>query len=143
MGRTVTATDDRPRSLVESPVSAIAATYPPQSPPHDAVLVPVVHALVDEWVQAARMFGPLPPLRSEAFLDAQPAQQIAALLVIAEAWLIADPHRVIRNVHKQVSDDIHGGESRRWHDWAVNHVPHTELQRRRAVPGHTALRDVS
>ena len=136
----VTAVDERRPELDVSPA---AAGYPPQSPPNDALLIPVVHALVDGVVQVARQIGPLPPIRSEAFLAAEPAQQIAALLVAAEAWLIADPHRVIRSVLKQASDDIHGGESARWRDWAVNRVPFAELQRRRAVPGQLATRSTS
>ncbi|MGH3566228.1 MAG: hypothetical protein ACRDRH_09380 [Pseudonocardia sp.] len=114
------------------------------SPPDDAVLLlPLVHALVDEHVQAAHHHGPIPPVRSPEFLTAHPDQQTAALLIAGTAWIVADPHRTYRTLLRQTSHDVHGGDTTFWRRIAANHIPHTELERRRALPGPALMPDTT
>jgi len=108
---------------------------PAAFPADEAILLPLVHTLVTERLRVARLHGPIPPIRSQDYLSAHPDQQTAALLVCGAAWLISDPHRTHRALLRQVSDDVHGGDTRFWRRVAANHVPYTELVRRRAVPG--------
>ncbi len=51
----------------------------------DAELWAAVHAAVDPVVRAARRLGPLPALRSRAFLEAPDLVKVAVLLVAGEA----------------------------------------------------------
>lgn len=111
--------------------SPVAATYPDSTPGSDAVLLPAVHAITQPLIDAARQHGPLPAVRSQAFLDAPRDVQVAALLVVATAYLVADPHRTIRHVLLGASDDIRAawpaGIADRW-------LPHEDAQRRRYPP---------
>lgn len=100
--------------------------------PNRGEILAAVHALVDEWVEAARPYGTLPPVTSVAFLAAEPAQQLAALLVLAEAWLAQDPHQVIRAVMRQTADDVHGGDPAFWRRMADLHRA-VEYRRRAAA----------
>lgn len=97
----------------------------------DEELIPVVWAAIDPVVRAAiEAHGRLPRLRAAEFANAPVLVQRAVLLV-GGSWLVfGDP---TRHLLKQVSLDVHGGDTGNWHDWAANHVPFDELQRRRGV----------
>lgn len=115
--------------LVDKPIPP-----PPHlSPPSDGVLLPIVHDLIRPYVEAAQRHGPLPPVRSEEWYDADPEVQLASLLVLGAAWLVSDPHRVIRNALKQVSTDIHSGRPRGYWARSADEPSFEELQRRRGV----------
>lgn len=124
--------------------------------PNDAEVLAAVHGLVAPHVLAAEQRGGLPPVRSDDWLNAPPAVQLAALLVLAEAWLVANPEQVIRSRLRAASDDISGAA-----DWPYlisggtttrapggepahlpypGHVPHDEIRRRRGQPGPLARR---
>lgn len=128
---------DRDPDAPTPPERHAPVQVPPLSPPHDGLLLPAVHALVEPYAAAARHgYGPLPNVRSAEFLDAPAAVQLAALLVLAEAWVVGDPHQVVRAMLKQVSRDVHdamGGVEgvRRWRE---SSVPGDEMRRRRYPP---------
>lgn len=116
---------------------------PPCSPPFDALLIPAVHDLVDEFVQAAREVtggAALPRLRSEEFLDAEPAVQLAVLLIAAEASVIADPHMVVRALQRQVGHDIHGGDRLTWRRLGLQYTRNAALVAERQTE-HRAVAD--
>lgn len=73
-------------------------------------LIVAVHGVVDRVVRIARTFGPLPPLRSEAFLSAPTVVQLAVLLVLGEAWLTGDGV-----LDTWLTDDFPGGRYHRPH----------------------------
>jgi hypothetical protein len=78
-------------------------------------LLAAVHALVNPLVEAARRaYGPLPSLKTSEFLQADENVRVATLLVVAEAYLLADPHQVIRAALRSAAEDVHGGDTRRW-----------------------------
>lgn len=60
------------------------------NPPTDADLITAVWAVVDPVVRAARRHGPIPAVRSAAFLAAPRVVQLGALLVCGEARVIED-----------------------------------------------------
>ncbi len=102
----------------------------------DELLIPAVYAATAAVVAHAQTFGPLPALRSPEFLAAPAVVQQAVLLVCGCAWVInGDP---VRAVLREVSHDVHGGDTGFWRAVADNHLPYTELQRRRAQPGPLA-----
>lgn len=87
-------------------------------------------------VDAARRVhgGPLPSMRTTEFLDAQPVVKLACLLVLAEAWLVADPHQVIRAQLREASDDVHNGDTEFWNELARRRT-RDQVLAARAVPG--------
>ena len=83
-------------------------------------LLAAVHALVDPIVAATqRECGPLPSMKSDEFLLASRRVRVATLLVVAEAYLVEDPHQVIRAALRSASGDVHGGETTRWASFAA------------------------
>lgn len=82
-------------------------------------------------VAAARAYGPLPAVTSDAFLTGPLVVRQATLIVVGVSRVhLGDP---VRALLREVSSDIHGGDTRHWRDFAANHVPFDELQRRRGV----------
>ncbi|MGH4013155.1 MAG: hypothetical protein ACRDSL_04335 [Pseudonocardiaceae bacterium] len=81
---------------------------------------------------------PWPVVGSPAWWTAREPVRIAALLVLAESWLVADPEQQIRQRLRQVSHAISEGM-----DWsaAAHHLayePHRVVARRRAELGPLA-----
>ena len=56
-----------------------------------------------------RVGGPLPPIRSQEWLDLDDDAKVASLLVLACAWLAEDPRQAALREMKEVSLAIHGG----------------------------------
>ena len=70
---------------------ASAPTEPAaDEPAGDELIIPAVHAVVHPIVTAARRNGPLPPVRGRQFLEAPDPVKLAVLLVLAQAWIVAD-----------------------------------------------------
>jgi hypothetical protein len=93
----------------------------------ELVLLAEVHRIVSEAIKGAG--GSVPPVGSPAWWSADPASRIAGLLVLCEARLVDDPHRIAAEQLRDVSLAISGAMD--WRAFANRHVPHTELQRRR------------
>lgn len=105
----------------------------------DPELRAAVHQLVAQMVGPAReQHGPLPGVGTPPWWAAPADVQLAALLVLAEAHLIADPQSAAATMLKDASTAISGGL-----DWtaAATNPSHAELARRRDAPG-PAGRDV-
>lgn len=64
------------------------------------------HELVDQHVQAAHAAGGVAEVGTPEFLEAAPEQQLAALLVLAEAYLIANPEQRIKTALIDASHDV-------------------------------------
>ncbi len=90
-----------------------------------------VHRLVGRAVEMAG--GPVPPVGSPQWWSAAPMARLAGLLVLAERYLLDDPHRIAADQLKAVSLAISGAMD--WRRFAECHVPHTELQQRREELG--------
>lgn len=77
----------------------------------------------------------LPDVGSPEWWAAPSRTRIASLLVLAEAQLVADPDRQMRERLRQVSQAISSGM-----DWSetARHMSYAELERRRAEPGPNA-----
>lgn len=102
-------------------------------PGRDEVLA-TVRRVVHPWVLAARARGVLPAVSSDEFASADWVVQVACLLVAAEAWVVEDPRQTQRAELAETSRDIHGGDPTFWRSFATNHVPYSDLQRRRYPP---------
>jgi hypothetical protein len=92
-----------------------------------------VLAEVDRFVKKVfEVAGPdVPKLSDPAWLTAPPAAKIASLLVLAEAYLVTDPHLIAAEMIKDVSVAISSSRT-----WSAASLPsHAELVRRRAEPG--------
>lgn len=85
--------------------------------------------------KAIAVAGSVPAAGSPAWMTAAPAAQIAGLLVLAEAYLINDPHQVAAEMIKDASVAV--SSSRRW-SAAAAQPSHHELRQRRAEPGPLA-----
>jgi hypothetical protein len=108
----------------------------------DEELHATVHALVELAVRRAlEQFGPLPELRSPAFLAADPLAQSAVLLVLGEAWLVSDPHelaeRIVAERRNAASKDVHAADPKVWRDLASRRaelrMPLPEYRRNRGA----------
>lgn len=88
-------------------------------------IAPHIAAARDEWD------GRLPRIRSEEWLAAPDSVKVATLLTCGIAYFIADPHRVVRDALKQISNDLRGDAREGWRRAADSHVPHEEMTRRR------------
>lgn len=80
----------------------------PLTDPHDGVLLPAIHALIAPYLERARAHGPTPPLRSEAWLDAHPDQQLAHLLLCGVDRVLFDPRALVADLIKQAGQDVAG-----------------------------------
>lgn len=122
---------ERRRRAAQASARDIALGGDPDMPyllaAHDAI-APLIADARAEWD------GRFPPIRSEEWLDAPDSVKVATLLTCGLAWLVADPHRVVRGALKQVSDDIHGGNVEFWRRTAAEGIPYRELERRRSAP---------
>lgn len=58
------------------------AALAPLTPPRDGVLIPPLYEIALPLIEAGRAHGPIPSMRDDAFLDAHPEQQLAALLLV-------------------------------------------------------------
>lgn len=134
------------------------ATRPPWLIARD---LDAVAAHLDPWILAAdpdhgtgHPDGPtasaLPLLGTPEWVAADPATRDAAVAVYVLAALaerepvviaarlaaeIAAGRAAHRAAIRQAGHDVHGGDRRFWARTATNHVPHTEMARRRAQPG--------
>lgn len=120
---------------VDVPMADVCQLPLPESTPwSDATVLPAAYEVAIPYVLAAlREYGKqLPPVRSEEWLDAPDSVKVATILAAGCAWLVTDPHRTVRNLLKEASDDVHGGDAERWRRTAAEHVPFDELQARRA-----------
>lgn len=104
--------------------------------PSDSFVIPAVAELIAPHIAQARAeYGePLPSIRSEAWLHAPDSVKLATLLTCGVAYLVADPHRVVRNALKQVALDIHGAVPRGYWATIAGRPPHEEIQRLRYPP---------
>lgn len=65
------------------------------------------------------------------------------LLVAARIALeIGDARRAEHRAHREAARDVHRGDRAFWRQVADNHIPHQELERRRAEPGPMVRRTV-
>lgn len=88
-----------------------------------------VHRLVGK---AATLAGSVPAAGSPQWWSAEPMARLAGLLVLAERYLIEDPHTIAAQMIKDASVAV--SSSGRWPAAAA--LPsHHELVRRRAEPG--------
>lgn len=89
-----------------------------------------VHRMVGKAIELAG--GSVPAVGSPQWWDADPLARIAGLLVLAERYLIDDPHLIDAQMIKDASVAISSSK-----DWsAAGSLPsHAELARRRAEPG--------
>lgn len=105
----------------------------------DAELRAAVHQLVDQAVQRARRrHGAVPAVQTEAWWDAPPDVQRAALLVLAEDWMLRSPDELAADQLKAAAVALSTGL-----DWAAaghRAMFHsaTVLARRRAEVGPLA-----
>jgi hypothetical protein len=97
----------------------------------DVELLAEVHRITSKVIKLAG--GSVPALGSPDWRSAPDAGKVASLLVLAEARLSDDPRQVASEQLRAVSVAISGGMN--WRAFAQHHVPHTELQRRRAEVG--------
>lgn len=105
-------------------------------------------ALVAAWdalyplVQAALRHGPLPSYKTSAFLEANTGQRLAVLALLGHAYILADPDQRVRSMLREASNDVRNAAD--WCRWISGkgqyegHVPFSEIQRRRSVPGPLA-----
>jgi hypothetical protein len=99
-----------------------------------------VHHLVSQMVDRAReQHGPLPGIGTQRWWTAPADVQLAALLVLAEAWLVHDPDRAVRERLREMSHDL--SDATDWKALARHHATPGELEERRSQPGPLA-RDV-
>src|SRR4051812_42200634 len=87
-----------------------------------------IHEVVDSYVQAASVQGSIPRIGTAEWLDATPVQQVTALLVAGEGYVVAAPEQRIATAIREASDDIHGGRTREWGRWADNYQSYAETQ---------------
>lgn len=109
---------------------------PPDTSPTTDELRAAVHKLVASVVQVARAeHGLIPGVGSPAWWTAPTSARLAALLVLAEAYLLADPERMALQMLREAAYNLSGA-----HDWsaASRRPSHTDLARRRAAPGPLA-----
>jgi hypothetical protein len=98
-----------------------------------------VHHLVGQMVEPAReQHGPLPGVGTPRWWTAPADVQLAALLVLAEAHLIADPVRAARALLRELSHDLSNATD--WKSLARHHATPGELETRRARAGPLARR---
>lgn len=96
-----------------------------------------VHDLVAQMVDPARArHGPLPSVGSDHWWRAPADVQLASLLVLAEAWVVYDPERAVRERLRSLSTDLSGAAD--WSAIARAHVTPDGLEHRRAAPGPLA-----
>lgn len=113
---------------------------PPDLSPTSDELLAEVHRLVDEVVRVARTehgqaLGPLPGVRAPEWWTAPTSVRLAAILILGEAYLVADPDRAAVQMLREMAYDLSAA-----HDWsaASRRPSHTDLARRRAEPGPLA-----
>jgi hypothetical protein len=91
-----------------------------------------VHRLVGQVVTIARaehgQTRPLPGVGTLAWWTAPPMARVAAILILGEAYLVADPERAAVQMLREISYDLSAA-----HDWsaASRRPSHAELTRRR------------
>lgn len=89
----------------------------PPLPSDDEILDAVLDVAL-----TARSGRPLPPIRTQEWLDLPYEDKVASLLVLACAWLAEDPRREQLAAMKEVSLDIHGAVPRGyWGQLAFRH----------------------
>jgi hypothetical protein len=98
------------------------------------LLIDTYH-FVHPYVASARelLGGPLPSMKTTEYIDADPEVKLACLLVLAEAYIVTDPHQALRRQLRGASLDLHGGDAAYWRGWAANRVEFDELQRLRGA----------
>ena len=109
---------------------------PADTSPTAEELLAEVHRFVDQVVTIARAeHGKIPGVRSPQWWTAPTSVRLAALLTLAEAYLLADPERMAVQLLREAAYDLSGA-----HDWsaASRRPSHTDLARRRAEPGPLA-----
>lgn len=97
----------------------------------DLLVLAEVRRVVAKAVELAGGSG-TPALSDSAWRTAPPAAKIASLLVLAEAYLVTDPHLIAAQMIKDASVAI--SSSGNW-SVAASLPSHAELVRRRAEPG--------
>jgi hypothetical protein len=105
----------------------------------DVAVLAAAHAAADRLVRAARAYhGSIPPVGSPEWFDAPCVVQAATLVILGEAYFIADPKRAAIQQLKAISVAISEGL-----DWsaASRRPSHAELVVRRAELGPTVLID--
>ncbi|MGH4001737.1 MAG: hypothetical protein ACRDTJ_30235, partial [Pseudonocardiaceae bacterium] len=132
-GAVVAVTDrlaDRPTFPMLDGSSGLSIDY------DELALLVEVHRLVDKAVALAG--ESVPPVGSSQWWDAEPMVRLAALLLLAEHHLLADPERIAAEQLKAVSVAISGAK-----DWsAAAHRlvfdSHAKVAERRREPGPLA-----
>lgn len=104
-------------------------------PADDVDLLAEVHRIISTAVHQA---GSVPALGSPAWWTCGPSARLAGLLVLAEAWLVTDPHRVAAEMVKDASVAISTGLDWRSAAHTAAYESHAVLVRRRAEPGPLA-----
>jgi hypothetical protein len=92
-----------------------------------------VHRVVTRVIEQAG--GSVPPAGSDRWRTAPDPAKVASLLVLAEAYLVSDPHQIAAEMIKEASVAV--SSSGRW-SAASARPSHAEVMRRRAEPGPLA-----
>lgn len=115
-------------------------SIPPDLSPTSSELRAEVHRLIGQVVAIARAehgqaLGPLPGVRHPDWWTAPTSVRLAAILVLGEAYLIADPERVAVQILRDMAYDLSAA-----YDWATasRRPSRTALAARRAEPGPLA-----
>lgn len=90
----------------QRPEDGLLPPPPDTSPPHDGLLLPLVHDLTRPYIDAGLAHGPLPRLRSDEWLDAHPDQQLAHVLICGIAAIVHHPHQTVAALLKGAAADI-------------------------------------
>lgn len=102
--------------------------------PEEDELRSAVHELVTQYIdRATAQRSPIPGVGTDAWWTAPADTQLAAVLILGEAWLIHDPVRTVRERLRQMSWDLSGACCGK-----LGGPSHAILAERRAQPGSTA-----
>lgn len=84
------------------------AALTPLTPPRDGVLIPPLYEVALPLIEAGRAHGPIPSMRDDAFLDAHPEQQLAALLIVGLDAVLFPRRATIAALLKHASINMAG-----------------------------------
>lgn len=88
------------------PEDGLLPPPPDTSPPHDGLLLPLIHELTQPYIDAGLAHGPMPRLRTDEWLDAHPDQQLAHVLICGIAAIVHHPHQTVAALLKTVASDV-------------------------------------
>lgn len=101
--------------------------------PSELDTLAAVHTVINPIVRAAHTIGPLPRVGSVDFIEADYARQLAAVVVLGEAYVIADPEARVAAAMADASSAVCAAMTE--HGITVG-PSHAELTRRRTRAEH-------